>query len=104
MLFDVAKGLARRVPLTKLVSMDSDLRPYLAALMVSALHRAGGALIVPNDMEVRRVTRQAFESMLSDDSSKLYDQYGTISHGLQEQLGPEYAMTNQMQRLEKQLA
>ncbi len=40
LLFDVARGLARRVPLTKLVALDGDVRPYLASLMVSALHRA----------------------------------------------------------------
>lgn len=40
MLMDVARGLARRVPLTKLVALDGDVRPYLASLMVAALHRA----------------------------------------------------------------
>ena len=39
LLFDVAHGLARRVPLTKLVELDGDVRPYLAALMVAALAR-----------------------------------------------------------------
>ena len=33
-LFDVARGLARRVLLTKLVELDGDIHPYLAALMV----------------------------------------------------------------------
>ena len=34
LLFDVARGLARRVPLTKLVALDGDVRPFLASLMV----------------------------------------------------------------------
>ena len=55
MLFDVARGLARRVPLTKLVDMDNDVRPFLAALMVSALHRAGEKLIIPSDLQVEKM-------------------------------------------------
>ena len=40
LLFDVARGLMHRVPLTKLVELDGDVRPYLAALMVAVLVRA----------------------------------------------------------------
>lgn len=58
MLFDVARGLARRIPLTKLVALDGDVRPYLASLMVSALHRANDTLVYPNDMKVEAVTRE----------------------------------------------
>ena len=47
LLFDVARGLARRVPLTKLVALDGDVRPFLASLMVSALQRAKDKLVVP---------------------------------------------------------
>jgi hypothetical protein len=47
LMFDVARGLARRVPLTKLMELDGDVRPYLASLIVSALHRAGDKLIIP---------------------------------------------------------
>jgi hypothetical protein len=47
LMFDVARGLARRVPLTKLMALDGDVRPYLASLIVSALHRAGDKLIIP---------------------------------------------------------
>ena len=37
LLFDVARGLVCQVPLTKLVELDGDVRPYLAALMVATL-------------------------------------------------------------------
>ena len=57
LLFDVARGLARRVPLTKLVALDGDVRPYLASLMVAALHRAKDKLVVPDDLEIQAVTR-----------------------------------------------
>ena len=47
LLFNVARGLARRVPLTKLVELDGDVCPYLTALMVAALARVGETLVVP---------------------------------------------------------
>jgi hypothetical protein len=53
------------VPLTKLVSMDSDVRPYLASLMVAALHKANEKLIVPSDMEIVRLSKDAWEDMLA---------------------------------------
>ena len=37
LLFDVACGLAHHIPLTKLVELDGDVCPYLAALMAAAL-------------------------------------------------------------------
>ena len=37
LLFNVACGLAHRVPLTKLVELDGDAHLYLTALMVPAL-------------------------------------------------------------------
>ena len=97
MLFDVARGLARRVPLTKLAQLDGDVRPYLAALMVSALHRAGDSLIVPDELDVQRVTRREFENMLAREAGKTYDNYGTISEGL---VGPgaTFAEAEQIQR------
>ena len=51
-MFDVARGLTRRVPLTKLVALDGDVRPYLASLMVSALARAKDKLVVPQDLKI----------------------------------------------------
>ena len=53
LLFDVARGLARRVPLTKLVELDGDVRPYLAALMVAALVRAHETLTIPDTLKLR---------------------------------------------------
>ena len=70
LLFDVARGLARRVPLTKLVELDGDVRPYLASLMVAALHRAKDTLTVPDDLRIDYVTREQFENMLSRDAGK----------------------------------
>ena len=44
MLMDVARGFARRVSMTKLIHMDSDIRPYLVALMTAALDHHGEIL------------------------------------------------------------
>ena len=64
LLFDVARGMARRVPLTKLVELDGDVRPYLAALMVAALARAHETLIIPDTLQCKRISLEAFENML----------------------------------------
>ena len=44
LLFDLACGPTHRVPLTKLVKLDGDVRPYLTALMVGALAQVGKTL------------------------------------------------------------
>lgn len=82
MMHDIARGLARRVPLTKLVALDGDVRPYLAALMVAAIHKAKGELIIPEDLKFRRVTINEFENMIAKDSGRVYDNYGTIAQQL----------------------
>ena len=43
------------MPLTKLVEINSDVRPYLAALMVAALAKAGEELIIPSSLACRRL-------------------------------------------------
>ena len=50
MRMDVARGFARRVPMTKLIHMDSDIRPYLAALMIAALNYHGEILRNPDSL------------------------------------------------------
>lgn len=44
------------MPLTKLVQLDGDVRPYLAALMIAALHKAGETLVIPDKMAIKRMT------------------------------------------------
>lgn len=55
MLIDVTRGLARRVPLAKLVALYSNMCPYLALLMVSVLHRAKDKLVIPDDLDIKNV-------------------------------------------------
>jgi hypothetical protein len=82
MLFDIARGLARRVPLTKLVALDGDVRPYLASLMVSAIHRAGDELVVPDGTKIRKISTDAFDNMLKEEAGRTYDNYGMIAQDL----------------------
>ena len=79
LLFDVTRGLACRVPLTKLVELDGDVRPYLAALMVAALARAGETLVVPEGTRISTMTREAFDNMLLKEAGCNYDNYGLVS-------------------------
>ena len=53
LLFDIARGLAHRVPLTKLVELDGNVQPYLAMLMVAALVWAHKTLIIPDTLKLR---------------------------------------------------
>ena len=50
MLMDIARGFARRVPMTKLIHMDLDIRPYLAALMIASLNYHGEILRIPDSL------------------------------------------------------
>ena len=43
-LFDVARTFNRRVPLGRLIQIEPDIRPYLAAVLVAAIQEAGEAL------------------------------------------------------------
>ena len=49
-MFNVACGLTQRVPLTKLIELDSDVHPYLAALIIATLAWVGKTLVVLEGM------------------------------------------------------
>ena len=52
LLFNVTRGLVHRVPLTKLMELDGDVRPYLAMLMVAALMRVHETLTIPDTLKL----------------------------------------------------
>ena len=79
LLFDIACGLGRRAPLTKLVKLDSDVCPYLATLMVATLAQAGGTLVVPEGTRITTMTREAFDNMLLKEAGHNYNNYGLVS-------------------------
>ena len=77
-LFYIACGLARRVPLTKLVELDGDIHLYLTTLMVATLAWAGEALVVPEGTRITTMTREAFNNMLLKEARWNYDNYGLV--------------------------
>ena len=79
LLFDIAHGLAHRVPLTKLIELDSDVRPHLSALMVATLAWVGETLVVPEGTRITTMTREAFDNILLKEASRNFDNYGLVS-------------------------
>ena len=79
LLFDFARWLAHRILLTKLVELDGDVRPYLAALMVAALAWVGETLVIPKGMRISMMTREAFDNMLLKEGGRNYNNYGLVS-------------------------
>ena len=79
LLFDVTHGLACRVPLTKLVELDGNVRPYLATLMVATLARVGKTLVVPEGTRISMMKREAFNNMLLKEAGCNYDNYRLVS-------------------------
>ena len=80
--------------MTKLVELDRDVRPYLAALMIAVLHKAGDALVVPDQMTIQKVTQQEFENLLVAEAGKNYDNYGIIGRDLVQATIPQKKFTN----------
>ena len=78
-MFDITQGLARRVPLTKLVELDGNICPYLAALMVAVLAWVGETLVVPEGIQIVMMTREAFDNMLLKEAGCNYDNHGLVS-------------------------
>ena len=87
LLFDVARGMAHRIPLTKLIQLDADIRPYLASLMVAAMAKAGDRLAYPQGMALQPMTQAAFDNMIIEDVAKVYDNYGLIGSQLGDRFG-----------------
>ena len=79
LLCDVTHRLARRVPLTKLVELDSNVHPYLTALMVAALAWVGKSLVVTEGTHITTMTREAFDNMLLKKAGHNFDNYGMVS-------------------------
>ena len=64
------------------MELDSDVQPYLAALMVATLVWVHETLTIPDTLQLRRVSMEAFQNMLQAEVGKVYDNYGAISLSL----------------------
>lgn len=103
-MFDVARGLARRVPLTKLIHMDSDVRPFLASLLVSAVHKAKQPLFIPEGLKLREMAQKEFDNMIAEMAGETYDNYGVIGEQLMKaDPGAESVEQAQQRRMQGQL-
>ena len=78
LLFNMARTLAKKMPLMKLVELDQDVRPYLAALMVAAMAKAGQVLHVPRRLSVREVPDQEFDELLRTMAGQQYHSYSMV--------------------------
>ena len=78
-MFDVTRGLAQRVPLTKLVEVDDDIHPYFTSLMVATLAWAGETLVFPEGTRITMMMREAFGNMLLKEASCNYKNYVLVS-------------------------
>ena len=79
LLFDIARRLVQRVPLTKLGELDKDIHPYLATLMVATLAWAGETLVVPEGTQITMMIREAFDNILLKEASHNCNNYRLVS-------------------------
>ena len=77
-MWDVARAFARRVPMTKLVHLDANIQPYLAALMIAALKHHKETLKISDSINYEIVPDAEWQNMILRDASKNYNQYGVI--------------------------
>ena len=78
MIWDGARGFTHRVPMTKLVYLDADIRPYLAALMIAAPNHYKETLKTPDSINYEILPDTEWQNMIMRDASKHDDQYGII--------------------------
>jgi hypothetical protein len=50
-LFDVSRAFSRRMSLGRILEVEHDVRPYLAAVIVAAMQRANDTLVIPKDLK-----------------------------------------------------
>ena len=78
MIVDVARGFVRRVSMTKLVYLDANIRPYLAALMITTLKHDKETFKIPDYINYETIPDTEWQNMIMRGTSKNYDQYGVI--------------------------
>ena len=82
LLFDMARTLVKKMPLMKLVELDQEVRPYLAALMVAAMANAGQVLHVTHHLIMHEVPDKEFDELLRTMVGQQYHSYGMLGRKL----------------------
>ena len=77
-LFDVARTFSRRVPLGRLLQIEPDIRPYLAAVLVAAVQEAGETLKLPAGMSVEHMADDDFRAHVLRLAAGTYNHYGVL--------------------------
>ena len=79
-LFDVARRFARRVPLAKLITIEDDVRPYLACIIVDALVAAQDTIYLPKDYDKYQMLEPAdWERYKLTMAGRGYNAYGQLT-------------------------
>lgn len=65
--------------MARLVEIEPDIRPYLASMIVRAIHRAGDALVVPSNLRITTLAEDEFDQYQLGLAAKSYDMYGALS-------------------------
>lgn len=63
------------MPLTKVVLIDSELHPYLGALLVGALYKVGDTIRVPKKGDIVKLIEKNFEKSLANEGVKISNNY-----------------------------
>ena len=66
--------------MTKLVHLDADIRPYLAALLVAALYHHKEELLIPEGLNYREIPLEEFKELVSKHANKNYDSWGRLGN------------------------
>jgi hypothetical protein len=76
----VARTFSRRVPLARLIQVETDVRGYLAAVLLAALAAAGEKAYLPSSLQYETITDEDFKKKLLDFSVKNYPTYGVLEN------------------------
>jgi len=82
-LFDVARRFARKVPLTKLVSLEDDVCPYLACVIIDAILTSNETLVVPANLPLERKPKDKWEEYKATMAGRTYQAYGSLSKAVE---------------------
>lgn len=64
--------------MARLLEIKPDIRPYLAALIVRAVQRAGDRLIVPSTLPIEKMTEEDFDYYQLGLAARSYNAYGVL--------------------------
>jgi hypothetical protein len=78
-LFDVVKSLRRAVPISRLLELEDELRPYMAAIIVDAINQGGDALVIPEGTKLKELSAEEFENYKLGLAGASYEPYHLLT-------------------------